>query len=137
MEDQDSGFLEIEHSADWQLEVWGPDLLALFEQAGRGMSSLAGIRLQEGRRQVRSFEIEADDSESLLVGFLSEILFFVENERLGFDVFHLALDGGRLTARLEGAALAAIEKEIKAVTWHGLQIRPGERGLQAKVIFDV
>jgi hypothetical protein len=45
-----AGFREIEHTADWELEVWAPDLPALLEQAGRGMYALAGVRLAlEGR----------------------------------------------------------------------------------------
>jgi SHS2 domain-containing protein len=48
MQDIDSnqvaGYREREHTADWELEVWAPDLPRLLEQAARGMYRLAGLR---------------------------------------------------------------------------------------------
>ncbi|MFC2053874.1 archease, partial [Chloroflexota bacterium] len=31
-----AGFREIEHTADWELEVWAPDILELLKQAAIG-----------------------------------------------------------------------------------------------------
>ena len=50
MAKQSSGFREKEHTADWELDVWAPDLPALLEQAARGMYWLMGARLEEGAR---------------------------------------------------------------------------------------
>jgi SHS2 domain-containing protein len=135
--DDQKGFHEIEHTADWELEAWAPDLPGLLEQAARGMYKLAGARLQPGPRQSRSVELEADDPETLVVSFLSELLFLSEQERLIFDSFHLIIEGHRLSAHLEGAPIHSIEKEIKAVTWHNLKVSLGARGLSVRVVFDV
>jgi SHS2 domain-containing protein len=137
MRASNAGFREIEHTADWELEVWAPDITSLLEQAARGMVSLVGVQLEDGPRQEISFEIEASDRESLLVGFLSEILYYGENEGLGFDGFKLDWDGRHLSAHLEGARIRLVEKEIKAVTWHNLQVREGKRGLETRLVFDV
>ena len=51
-----SGFREREHTADWELEVWAPDLPGLLVQAARGMYWLMGARLQEGVRLQRTLE---------------------------------------------------------------------------------
>ena len=136
-EAQLAGYREIEHTADWELEVWAPDLPALFEQAARGMYALAGARLREGARLQHSLELEAHDAEDLLVAFLSELLYLGEDEGLGFDAYRIWVQGEKLTAELSGAPLAGLDKEIKAVTYHNLNIQRGPRGLEARIVFDV
>lgn len=131
------GFREIPHTADWALHVWGADLPELFGEAARGMITLAGARLAEGPRLKRTVEIEAADVESLLVAFLSEILFFMEQEHLGFDSFHIDIESQRLRAELEGAPLLSLTKAIKAVTFHNLNVRQTDRGYEVEIVFDV
>jgi SHS2 domain-containing protein len=132
-----AGYREIEHTADWELEVWAPDLATLLEQAARGMYALAGARLQGGARLRRSLELEAHDPEDLLVAFLSELLYLGEDEGMGFDAYRIWIQGEKLTAELNGAPLAGLDKEIKAVTYHNLDIQKGPRGLEVRIVFDV
>ena len=136
--DARSGFRELAHTADWELEVWAPDLPGLLEQAARGMCSLAGIRLQPGPRQMLPLELSALDAESLLVRFLSELLWLSQQQNLAFDEFQLSVDAGfNLRGQLSGAAIASLNKEIKAVTYHNLVIRQTSQGLAANLVFDV
>ena len=133
----DGGYREIEHTADWELEVWGPDIATLLVQAARGMYGLMGVDLVSGERIERRLELEADDPEDLLVDFLGELLFLLESEGIAFDELGLKVDGRRLWARLEGGPVAARGKEIKAVTYHRLEVHRGDCGLQTRVVFDV
>ena len=133
----EAGFREIEHTADWELEVWAPDLLALLEQAAIGMYTLEGVRLRAESRVDRSFSLPMEDAESLLVRFLGELLYLGEQENLAFDRFDLHLDAGWLHARLAGAAIETVRKEIKAVTYHNLAIRTTGKGLDVHIVFDV
>jgi SHS2 domain-containing protein len=132
-----AGFREIEHTADWELAVWAPDLAGLLEQAARGMSALSGTRLQPSPRQARAFTLPFTDPESLLVSFLSELLWLGEQDGLGFDVFTLELEAEQMHAHLEGAPIAARSKEIKAVTYHKLAVRRTGCGLEVNLVFDV
>lgn len=132
-----AGFREIAHTADWELEVWAPDLPKLFEQAARGMYSLMGVRLQHAGRQSRTLELSATDGEGLLVNFLDELLYIQSADGLGFDIFQIDIMDWTLRARLEGAPLESLGKEIKAVTYHRLKIQSGERQLMVRVVFDV
>jgi SHS2 domain-containing protein len=132
-----SGYREIEHTADWELEVWAPDLAELLEQAAHGMYALSGIQLKDSPLQERLLEIIAEDAESLLVSFLTELIYYFEQELIGFDTFRLDLNGFQLKAQLSGAELEIIEKEIKAVTYHRLQVRSSEHGLSVNIVFDV
>jgi SHS2 domain-containing protein len=132
-----AGYQEVEHTADWELEVWATDLAGLLEQAAQGMSYLAGMRLQQEPRLVRKITLQANDPETLLVKFLSELLYYAEQEQIGFDKFNIVVDGFDLQAELEGAQLASIDKEIKAVTYHRLAVRQADNKLKVNVVFDV
>jgi SHS2 domain-containing protein len=132
-----AGYREVEHIADWELQVWAPDLPTLLEQAGRGMYALEKIHLHPAPRQTRDMRISAGDAEHLLVSFLSELLWLSENDGLAFDIFKLELDDLFLSARLHGAPIAEQAKEIKAVTFHNLSIHKTDCGLEVNIVFDV
>ena len=132
------GFREHAHTADWELEVWAPDLPALFEQAARGMYALSGLGLQDGPPQERSIIQHAGDAESLLVHFLTELLWVEQDQQLGFDHFAIRIeDAYYLYADLCGAGILRLENEIKAVTYHNLSIQTSSLGFQVSIVFDV
>jgi SHS2 domain-containing protein len=132
------GFREHAHTADWELEVWAPDLATLFVQAALGMYALSGVILQPGSRQARTLSLHAADSESLLVRFLTELLWVEQEQRLGFDDFSIQVDDEcDLHAELSGSSILSLDKEIKAVTYHNLAVKVTEQGLRVNIVFDV
>jgi len=131
------GFEEISHTADWSARVWAQDLPSLFTEAARAMSSLAGASTGSGPRVTRTFEAEAPDAESLLVAFLSELVYYQEQENLIFDVFDLRVAGQWLKVKMEGAPLESVDKAIKAVTYHNLKIENTNQGFETTIVFDV
>jgi len=131
------GFQEQPHTADWALEVWAPDLVGLLQQAAVGMYALMHARLQAEPRETYRFEIAALDRETLLVTFLSELLYFTQRDDVAFDQFDLIQEGERLMAEVAGAPIESIAKEIKAVTYHNLAVRETARGLETTIVFDV
>jgi SHS2 domain-containing protein len=135
--DDTVGYREIEHTADWELHVWAPNLPALLTTTAQGMYALSHTKLAAGPRVLREFEIPFVDSESLLVDFLSELLFFGEDEGVAFDGFQIDFSGDNLKVQAYGASIQDQAKEIKAVTYHGLQIQETERGLEVNIVFDV
>jgi len=131
------GFEEISHTADWSARVWAADLPSLFTEAARAMNSLSGTVTGTGPRARRTFEAEGPDAESLLVAFLSELLYYQEQENLAFDVFDLRVASQWLKVEMEGASMASTEKAIKAVTYHNLKIEKTNQGLETTIVFDV
>ncbi len=127
----------MEHTADWQIQVWAPDLNKLFAQAAHGMYSLSQVRLKAGEKVNRQIRLQAMDTEALLVAFLDELLFFAEQERLAFDEFDLEVTPTGLSGNLKGAEILGQQKEIKAVTFHNLAIRRENNLYQVSVVFDV
>lgn len=135
-------FEELSHTADWSLRVWAADMPHLFVETAKGMNALAGIKLAEKPRVRRTFSKSAVDPESLLVSFLSELVYYAEQDRLAFDHFDLSLrfEGSQpchLSAILRGASILALDKSIKAVTYHNLQIQQTARGYEIEIVFDV
>ena len=131
------GFEEIAHTADWSARVWAPDLPSLFQEAARAMSSLSGTVMGSGERVLKTFETEGPDVESLLVAFLSELVYYQEQENLTFDAFDLRVAGQWLKVAMEGAPAESVEKAIKAVTYHNLKILRNAEGFETTIVFDV
>jgi len=130
-------FEELPHTADWALRVWAGNLPALFSEAARGVNALSGAQPAPGARLSRVFAAEAPDVENLLVLFLSELVYAAEQERLVFDTFEIELNGSELKVNMSGAPLLSLNKSIKAVTYHNLQVRQTEAGFEVEIVFDV
>jgi len=137
MNDKRAGFEEIAHTADCELKVWAPDLPGLMEQAALGMYQLMGVRLKNRTRKQRILKIQAPDAEGLLVSFLSELLYLSDMEGIAFQQFAFTFQTGEMMAKLEGASILSSEKEIKAVTYHNLNIQETRSGLGVCIVFDV
>ena len=133
----ESGYLELAHTADWALKVWAPDLAGMFAQAAQGMYALMGVTLGDAPCTDRRVEVSGQDAEVLLVSFLEELLYLAEMQQEGFSRFDVRIGAGQLTADLCGAPIREQEKQIKAVTYHGLQIKQTPQGLETVIVFDV
>jgi SHS2 domain-containing protein len=131
------GFEELSHTADWSVRVWARDLSSLFAESARAMNALAGTGTAQGPRLKRTFRSEGPDVESLLVAFLSELVYYQEQENLAFDMFDIQLRDRQISVTMEGAQITAIDKAIKAVTYHNLEVEETARGVEAVIVFDV
>jgi SHS2 domain-containing protein len=92
--------------------------------------------------QVRTIIVEGNDPEDLLINFLREVLYLFNGEKWVMTVCRpLELRSRRIIARLQGEPYDPkkhrIVTDIKAVTYHGLDIHKTNRGWKARVIFDV
>jgi SHS2 domain-containing protein len=131
-------FEEIPHTADWSFRAFGRDLNELFENAAGAIFELEGAAGEGGTEIARAVEIAGIDYESLLVNWLSELLYMQESHREVYHRFHVeALTPTALTARVHGTPFTRIDKVIKAVTYHNLKIEQSVNGWEAVVVVDV
>ncbi len=132
-------FEEVEHTADWALRVRGRDLRELLVNAARGMSSLLVAEPDSIPTNVEErLEIEAEDAESLLVNWLSELAYWAEMEGIVFSSFVLDhVTPTYFIGVVRGGHVADLNKHIKAVTYHNLEIVETTEGLETTVVFDV
>jgi SHS2 domain-containing protein len=132
-------FEEVEHTADRALRIWGRNLAELFVHAALGMNSLMlAADADSEPAPAQHITLEAIDAENLLVAWLSELAFWAETELLIFTrfEFHRVSPTG-LSAVAWGNRVGALEKHVKAVTFHNLEIRSTSDGLATTVVFDV
>jgi len=134
-----SGYVEINHTADWALRVHGVDLADLLQQAAAGMLALAGaLPVPDATTQPRTLRLQAADRETLLVRWLEELLFLLENQGLLPGRIQLEVGPGlQLEARLELGPVGRLSRAIKAVTFHGLHVIDTSEGVEATLVFDV
>lgn len=130
---------EIEHTADRALIIYGRNLEELLVNAARGLNSLLGADEEPGSTPTtKSIELDALDAESLLVEWLSELAYWAEAEMLVFRKFDLqTVSPTHVKALIYGGRVTQMDKHIKAVTYHNLEIIKTETGLAATVVFDV
>jgi SHS2 domain-containing protein len=134
-----TGFEEVEHTADWALRVYGQDLEELLVNAARGMGHLLVSQPIEPPFDLEEhIELEAYDAEGLLVNWLSELAYWAEVEGVIFAEFKLhQVTPTYLQATIRGVQASDLQKHIKAVTYHNLEIVETPAGLVTTVIFDV
>jgi SHS2 domain-containing protein len=131
------GFEEINHTADLALRVWGEDYKSLLTQAAKGLYHLLILKTKQNSMIINSFSVEEASQESMLVDFLNELLFLCDDCKQCFSSF-IFIDevyGLRITG--EGKKVISIERNIKAVTFHDLDIRVCKTGLETTITFDV
>ncbi len=131
-------FEEIEHTADLALQVQGRNLEEIFVNAAYGLFSMMADLENLSPDVSREVHLAAPDRESLLVGWLNELLYLHEVEEEVYSRFEIAtLSPTRLSAVVWGTKMTASKLAVKAATFHDLAIRETEDGYLATVVFDV
>ncbi len=132
----------IDHTADFGLHVFGADPKDLFANAAHALfdviteiGSLTGL----GAENIR---VTGDDWPDLMVNWLRELLFFWSGrEMLVKTVDIQAISEHELSAKVSfdpyNSDQHTIKTEIKAVTYHQIQVDSGPSRWEAKIIFDV
>ena len=128
----------LEHKADLKIRVFGKDLKELFENAMIGMFESAEYE-GEGRKIKKEIKVSSPDLPSLLVDFLSEILYLSEiNHEIYHQIQFRKLTNKNIEGNLFGEKLKTIGVIIKGVTYHSLDIRQKEdKTWEAIILFDI
>lgn len=122
--------------------AYGSSLAEVFEACALGMMSLIlDPHAVEGRQEV-PISAEAGDAKALLVAWLSEVLFLVEAEGWAFGDFRVgeiahSLVRGRGVGEPLDARKHGLHGEVKAATYHMLELAEEDGLWKARVIFDV
>jgi len=135
-------FETFDHTADVGIIGRGATLGEAFANAAKAMFSLMVDLDRIEPREERRIDVEADDSEGLLVAWLAELLYISEVDNLVFNRFDVdEISDTRIVARAFGEPLDLDRHNpklmVKAVTRHMLQVAPEEGGYQVRVILDI
>jgi SHS2 domain-containing protein len=115
--------------------------LYLFETAGLAFTELVTSVDSIDCRVERRFQLQEGDIEALLVSWLQELLYLLDTEDLVFGRFQVKLHNFSLEATAWGDVfdpnIHTMNTEVKAVTYHQLEVAKSDQGWQAQVIFDI
>jgi protein archease len=132
----------VEHTADIGIRCWGTTSAALFREAARALFEvILGPTVVSGEEKL-GVELSASGLEELLVTWLNELLFRFEIE--GFlpdEIVFERLEENRLQAHLTGECYDQmrwpLERQVKAATYHLLEIDRSAGGWQATIYLDL
>jgi len=134
------------HMTDAYIEVRAPTLAGVFEEAAFAMFDVMTDPTIIGRSFVDQFEVTSHDEISLLHDWLEQLLLKFDLDGKVYSVFHVgkieAQNGNlRLVADAEGGVFERgrhpAKVEIKAVTYHRMEIAATPKGYVARYILDL
>jgi SHS2 domain-containing protein len=132
----------IDHTADFGMQVFGSDSKELFTNAALALFDvITEMDVLTGRDSCR-ITVSGEDWADLMINWLREILYLWNGkQRLVKSIQILSLSENKISAKIYFDAYMPdrhiIKTEIKAVTYHQIQVKSGPSGWKARVIFDI
>lgn len=132
----------LDHTADTGFRAWGSTVAELFENAARAMLALSADTSAVEEREEKSIELKSENYESLLVDWLSEILYLFDSDAFAPKSFRVnEITPTRLKARLTGEPRDPKRHPwtliIKAVTYYELRVEQRNGRWEAQVFLDI
>jgi SHS2 domain-containing protein len=131
-----------EHTADMGIRVRAATLAELIAEGGRALFSLMVADLETVRPDRRAaLRIEGVDPEELFFDALDDLLYKFTTEHLLFARFEVSQDVAGVTIAAWGEpydpARHVLDHDVKAITYHQLEVRQDAAGWLAEVIVDL
>ena len=139
------GYEYLPHPADVRFKAYGTTLEEVFEQAAHAMFHVIIDNAALNPEHSVDIELESRGLENLLYDYLSELLYLFEVEEIVFGQFRVdsieKADGSYI---LHGQASGenidlerhSFETEVKAITYHQLEVTKEKDGYSTHVIVD-
>jgi len=131
-----------DHTADFGIQVFGSDSQALFTNAALALFDVITETDALKGHEACNITAPGADWADLMVNWLREILYLWNGkERLVKSIRILSLSENKISAKIFFDAyiphMHTINTEIKAVTYHQIQVKSSPSGWEARVIFDI
>ena len=130
----------LEHKADLKIKVKGSSEEELFLNALLAMEEGLRPETKETKEEIkREIKIKSIDLPALLVDFLNEALYLIQvHKEIYNEIKFVKFSDNELKAELSGQKVERFGEDIKAVTYHGLDIHQRKDGIwEATVLFDI
>ena len=146
MPPQQKQYEYLDHTADIKFLAYGETLEEVFENAALAMFNVIIDTSKVSGETAREIFLKSPDLESLLVDWLSELLYLFEVDEIVFRKFQVKEIRGEgseysIAAQASGEEFSSenlpFETEIKAVTYNQLEIEKTADGWKAQVVVDI
>ena len=138
----DADIIILNHTADLGIMVHGTDIKNIFERAALAMTQIMVMSRSAAKANSIKLSLDGQDLAELMVLWLGEILYLFEGEKkvvtgIGIDF----ISPSHLDATLESVSfdpqLHEILREIKAVTYHQIEVTKKDDCWEARIFFDL
>lgn len=133
----------LDHTADLGVRIFGRTQAELFRHAGLALFEIISDPATISAKELRSFSLQRESVDELLVEWLSQLLYVHDTELLLFSRFRIQ----EITAEhLQADAWGEVFKEdkhiiktgVKAITYHNLAVSTQKDGTWiATVVMDL
>ena len=131
-----------DHTADAGIRIFAPSMPELLAPAGEGLYAVIGELVTTGGTRPVEINLEGSEAPVLLRDYLAELLVLLERDRHMIESLEVSTFTDRqLIATVSSAPVdrqrSAYLREVKAITYHELDIRTIPGGYEATVIVDI
>ncbi len=128
----------LEHPADLKIRAYGQNLSELFNNVLLAMTEAMKPRVIEQNFISQKIDLKANNLENLLIDFLSEVIYQTDLNNLVYSRAEFdKINEQELSGKIFGQKIKTLETEIKAVTWHDLEVKKENNQWRAILIFDL
>ncbi len=119
----------LSHTADLRVEVFGKTVEELFKNAAQALTQILSPKTKFGisksQLPISKIELVSNNINTLLVDFLNEILAKSNINKSVYELKSLRIDEDKIKveAELAGIPVTKFEEDVKAVTYHGVDIK--------------
>ena len=135
-------FRLLEHTADMGIEATGDSLAEVFVAAAQGLKNMIFGDVPVTPRQSAPVSLDGGDAGELLVAWLGEILYLFEMRGLVPAEFVIhEITEKSLRGEVRGESFDPqrhpVEREVKAITYHQLNVTQEARSWRVQVYVDL
>lgn len=129
----------LSHTADLRLEVYGKTIEELFENATLALANILAPNVKEkiSTGLKAKLVVESASQNILLPDFLNEILAKSQIEKAIYFLEKIKISGNRVEADLSGIRVDKFDEDVKAVTYHEVDIRKEGDLWKTKLVLDI
>lgn len=132
----------IDHTADLGIKVFGSDIKELFNNAGLAMFDLICDIREQNNKETCHISVGGEDWPDLMVAWLRELLYLWSGKELLvhsiviYSIVPYKISADVICTHFD-PGFHAVNHDIKAVTYHKIEVGKTTDGLKANIIFDV
>lgn len=132
----------LEHTADLRIRITGSDPADLFKNAGLALFDMIVDTSTVTSEGTIDLAISGEDYPDLMVNYLRELLYLWTGHEKMVTLIHIEnISPTHVAARVTVGSYRpdrhAVSHEIKAVTYHQIEVAGGPAGWQAMVVLDI
>jgi SHS2 domain-containing protein len=127
-----------EHVGELAIRLEGCSLAELFTEAARALAEVMLGRPPVAAGDYEQVWVRAPDREALLVAWLDELIFRAERDHKVYgDARVDRITDDEIDAVVRGEPVIDLKTQVKAATFHDLQIVDSPGGVAVTVVLDV